>query len=154
MDPKFHGSQDAADTLFCHLLCCTHTFTAVITIIFPFPWIFPDSRGLKKIDLKFAFVLFIFDVCSLVRTPLVGDGEAALSFTFRTSNLILFFFLFFWLCLGACGILVPNQRLNSGPWLCKCRVLTTELLGNSQELITLSLTRLKLGGREICFSSM
>ena len=89
------GDRTLLIFFFCHLLCCTHIFRAVITIIFPFPWTYPDSRGLQKVDLKFAFFLFIFDVCSLARTPLVEDGEAALSSTFRTSNLILFFFLFF-----------------------------------------------------------
>lgn len=106
--------------LFCHLLCCTY-IRAVITIIFLFPWTFPDSRGLQKIDVSLLVSFYIW--CLLFSKDSISWGwEAALSFTFRTSHLILIFLSFSFGCALGRGILVPNQRLNPGAWPCKCRV--------------------------------
>ena len=47
-----------------------------------------------------------------------------------------YLFIYFWVeaCLAACGILVPHQGLNQGPWQWKCGVLTVGLPGNSSLL--------------------
>ena len=48
-----------------------------------------------------------------------------------------FFFKFFWLHLGACKVLVPDQGLNPHPLHWKSRVLTAGAPGKCQNVTSL-----------------